>query len=206
MNLKRAFVWFCLALMLVAEIFLFAAIRQKDAAQTELRETQAQFWHMRKQLDDLTNSVASQLAAENTRLRKQIDLYTNRLDKAQALIDQLDAESEQNAKSLATARYALQLQQEHLQELQSEKQVVAEAGLAIIHRNTCINNLRAIDAAKLQWALDKDKNVDSVPRPEDLLPYLKDGAFPACPDGGTYSLRTVDEVPTCTVQNHVLPQ
>jgi hypothetical protein len=206
MNLKRAFVWFCLALMLITELLLFAALKQKDAAQTELSETQAQFWHMRQELDNVTNAVGGQVAVENARLRKQVDLYNNRLAKAQALIDQLDAEAEQNAKGLATARYALQLQQEHLQELQTEKQVVAEAGLAIIHRNTCLNNLRAIDAAKLQWALDKDKNVDSTPRPEDLLPYLKDNAFPACPDGGTYSIRTVDELPTCTAPNHVLPQ
>lgn len=206
MNSKRAFVWLCLGLMVVSEIFLFSALKQKDAAQTELHEVRAQFWHMRKELDDVTNSVASQLSAENTRLRRQIDIYTNRLAKAQALIDKLDAEAAENAQSLATARYALQLQQQHLQELQQENKTVADAGEAIIHRSICINNLRAIDGAKQQWALEKDKNMDAVPHADDLLPYLKDGVFPACPDGGTYSIKSVEEVPTCTVQNHVLPQ
>ncbi len=42
MNLKRWFAWLCLALMLVAEIFLFRALHEKDAAQTDLRAAQAQ--------------------------------------------------------------------------------------------------------------------------------------------------------------------
>jgi hypothetical protein len=206
MNLKRWFAWVCLALMAVTEIFLFAALRQKDAAQTELRETQAQMWLLRKEMTELKNSNAGQQAAEINRLRKQNDIYTNRLSKAQAMIDQLEAETTQISQSLATARAALQLQQEHLQELQAENKLVTAASLTIIHRNTCINNLRMIDAAKQQWALEKDKPIDAVPRQRDLLPYLKDGVFPVCPDGGTYSINNVDTLPTCTVIGHVLPQ
>jgi len=72
--------------------------------------------------------------------------------------------------------------------------------------NACINNLRQIDGAKQQWALEKNKTGDDVPTEKDLLPYLKDGVFPTCPDGGTYSINNVDALPTCTVQDHVLPQ
>ena len=72
--------------------------------------------------------------------------------------------------------------------------------------NACINNLRQIDGAKQQWALEKNQPGDAVPVARDLLPYLKDGVFPACPAGGTYSINSVDEVPTCTVQGHALPQ
>jgi hypothetical protein len=39
---------------------------------------------------------------------------------------------------------------------------------------------------------------------KDLLPYLKDGVFPVCPDGGTYSINSVDAVPTCSVAGHSL--
>jgi hypothetical protein len=206
MNPKRWFAWLCLALMVVTEIFLFAAVRQKDAAQTELRQTQAQMWQVRKEMEELKSSSSGLQAAENTRLHKQIDIYTNRLAKAQAMIDQLEVEAAQTAQSLAKARAALQLQQEHLQELESEKKLVTDAGMAIIHRNTCIENLRMIDAAKQQWALEKDKTMDAVPRQKDLLPYLKGGVFPTCPDGGTYSINNVDSVPTCSVPGHVLPQ
>ena len=50
MNLKRWFAWLCLALMLVAEILLFRAVREKDAMQTELNMTQTQMRQMEKDL------------------------------------------------------------------------------------------------------------------------------------------------------------
>ena len=205
MNPKRWFAWLCLALMLVAEILLFRAVRDKDAAQTETRATQIQLRQFQKDFDELKNSNTGLQAAEIARLRKQNELYTNRLAKAQAMIDQLQAESAQTAQSLTTARTALQLQQDHLQQLQTEKQLVTDASVAIIHRNTCINNLRQLDGAKQQWALEKNKPADAVPKVEDLLPYLKDGIFPACPDGGSYFINSVEAVPTCTLASHALP-
>jgi hypothetical protein len=206
MNIKRWFAWFCLALMVVSEVILFAALRQKDAAQTEAREAQAQMRQMQRELDDLRNSNAGLQAAEISRLRKQNDFYTNRLAEAQAAIDQLKAEAAKTAENLATARTALELQQQHLQDLQERNKLVTDASVAIIHRNRCINNLRQIDGAKQQWALEHNKTVDAVPKPEELLPYLKNGAFPECPDGGTYYLNSVEEVPTCSIEGHALPQ
>jgi chromosome segregation ATPase len=204
MNLKRWFAWLCLALMLVAEILLFRAVREKEAAQTGLRAAQFQMRQMQKDLDELKNSNTGLQASEILRLRKQNEIYTNRLARAQSAIDQLVAELDQTGQQLATARTALQLQQDHLQQLQAETRLVTDAGLAIIHRNTCINSLRQIDAAKNQWALEKNKTVDAVPTVKDLLPYLKDGVFPVCPDGGTYSINSVDAVPTCSVAGHSL--
>ena len=204
MNLKRWFAWLCLALMLVAEILLFRAVREKEAAQTDLRAAQFQASQLQKDLDDLKNSNTGLQASEILRLRNQNEIYTNRLAKAQSAIDDLVAELGQTTQQLATARTALQLQQDHLQQLQTENRLVTDAGLAIIHRNTCINNLRQIDGAKQQWALEKNKAVDAVPTVKDLLPYLKGGVFPVCPDGGTYFINSVEAVPTCTVAGHAL--
>jgi chromosome segregation ATPase len=204
MNLKRWFAWLCLALMLVAEILLFRAVREKEAAQTDLRAAQFQASQLQKDLDDLKNSNTGLQASEILRLRKQNEIYTNRLAKAQSAIDDLVAELGQTTQQLATARTALQLQQDHLQQLQTENRLVTDAGLAIIHRNTCINNLRQIDGAKQQWALEKNKAVDAMPTVKDLLPYLKGGVFPLCPDGGTYFINSVEAVPTCTVAGHAL--
>jgi len=206
MNPKRWFAWLCLALMLVAEILLFRAVREKDAALTEARDTQSQMRQLQKDLEELKNSNAGRQAQEIAKLVKQNEIYTNRLAKAQAMIDQLEAESAQSAHSLATARAALSLQQQHLQDLQTENQLVADAGLTLVHRNTCINNLRLIDGAKQQWALEKNASGDAVPTARDLLPYLKDGIFPACPDGGSYTINMVDAIPTCTSAGHILPQ
>ena len=204
MNLKRWFAWLCLALMLVAEALLFHAIREKEAAQTEAREAQIQMRQMQQDLDELKNSNAGLQAAEIAKLHKQNDIITNRLAKAQATINQLETELAQTTRQLTTARTALQLQQHHLQQLQAENRLVTDAGLAIIHRNACINNLRQIDGAKQQWALEKNKASDVVPTARDLLPYLKDGNFPVCPEGGTYFINSVEALPACTIAGHAL--
>jgi len=206
MNLKRWFAWGCLALMLLAEILLFAALRQKDAAQNALRETQTQMWQMQKEMDELKHSSAGQQAAEILRLRKQNEITTNLLAEARAKISQLEADLQKTGQSLTTARTALQLQQDHLLQLQTEKQIVTDASLLIIHRNNCINNLRQIDGAKQQWALEKNQQLDAIPRMRDLLPYLMDEVFPVCPDEGTYIIHSVEEFPTCSIQGHFLSQ
>ncbi len=42
--------------------------------------------------------------------------------------------------------------------------------------NTCINNLRQIDAAKQQWALEKGKSGSDTPVDTDIQPYLGRGS------------------------------
>jgi len=71
--------------------------------------------------------------------------------------------------------------------------------------NACINNLRQIDAAKNQWALEKNKTATDVPTEDDLKPYLYNNAFPTCPQGGTYTIGALSEKPTCSVPGHALP-
>jgi len=72
--------------------------------------------------------------------------------------------------------------------------------------NQCINNLRMIDAAKNQWALENHKSSDATPTEKDLLPYLKNDQMPHCPANGTYTIGQVKDSPTCSVPRHVLPQ
>ena len=74
--------------------------------------------------------------------------------------------------------------------------------------NACINNLRLIDAAKQQWALENRKQSADTPTMKDLQPYLgqgQDGKLPVCPGGGTYKVGAVGEKPTCTIAGHQLP-
>jgi competence protein ComGC len=72
-------------------------------------------------------------------------------------------------------------------------------------QNACINNLRQIDAAKNQWAMDHQKQATDTPTQSDLLPYLKSHQWPQCPAGGTYTIGEDSVLPTCSVTNHVLP-
>jgi hypothetical protein len=72
-------------------------------------------------------------------------------------------------------------------------------------RNACINNLRQIDAAKLQWALEQNKD-DGDPVAETALTVFLNGRMPVCPAGGTYSIDVVGEPPSCSIPNHELPE
>jgi len=72
--------------------------------------------------------------------------------------------------------------------------------------NACINNLRQIDAAKNEWALEKNKKEGETPTAADLDPYIR-GGFNSlhCPAGGEYSINPVGQAPTCTIKGHQLP-
>ena len=70
--------------------------------------------------------------------------------------------------------------------------------------NACINNLRQIDAAKNEWALEKGKKTGDIPTAQDLTPYFKNGVFPTCPAGGTYTIGAVGNDPTCSIAGHTL--
>src|SRR5438552_2652686 len=75
--------------------------------------------------------------------------------------------------------------------------------------NACINNLRQIDGAVQQWALENNKSgVDAVTS-TSITPYLGRGAsgqWPTEPAGGTYAVTTVAVKPTCSKGGlHVLP-
>jgi len=74
---------------------------------------------------------------------------------------------------------------------------------ATSQQNACINNLRQIDGAKNQWALEKGKKAGDVPTTQDLLPYLR--RWPVCPAGGNYIIGAVGENPTCSIPGHKLP-
>jgi len=73
-------------------------------------------------------------------------------------------------------------------------------------QNACINNLRQIDGAKKQWALDNKKTDTDTPTREDLMPYLTNKQFPACPAGGSYTINRMSDVPECTQASHQLPK
>ncbi len=83
--------------------------------------------------------------------------------------------------------------------------------------NACINNMRQIDAAINEWALEQGKKTGDGPASlaTDLTPYIKlnsGGAIPSCPAGGSYTTAVVGASPqvTCSLgatvdPAHVLP-
>jgi len=83
-------------------------------------------------------------------------------------------------------------------------------------QNACINNLRLIDAAKQQWALEKGQASGATPVDSDLQPYLgrgTGGELPYCPVDTTvtfdnsYLPNDIGTKPTCKIvgSSHILP-
>jgi prepilin-type N-terminal cleavage/methylation domain-containing protein len=76
-------------------------------------------------------------------------------------------------------------------------------------KNACINNLRQLDGAKQQWALENKQSDAAVPGDDDVKVYIKNNAMPTCPGGGTYTVGAVNVDPTCSKaaapDNHFLP-
>ena len=88
--------------------------------------------------------------------------------------------------------------------------------------NACINNLRQIDGAKQEWALELKKTPTSTPVASDLQPYMgrgSGGSLPICPLDSSngfatsYNPQAVNTAPTCLIAgaagtapltNHVL--
>ena len=76
-------------------------------------------------------------------------------------------------------------------------------------RSTCINNLRLIDAAKEQYALENNIDTGGAVVAANVTPYLKGNAMPTCPSAGAYTIDVVGTKPTCSKAAapdlHVLP-
>lgn len=96
----------------------------------------------------------------------------------------------------------------------------------VSQKTACIDNIRQIDSAKQQWALEMNAASGASVLATDIQPYLGRGADgtparPVCPaDGGgtidtSYTLGNVDIAPICKIQGaaqqpnaslaHVLP-
>jgi prepilin-type N-terminal cleavage/methylation domain-containing protein len=83
-------------------------------------------------------------------------------------------------------------------------------------QNACISNLRIIDAAKGQWALENHKQNSDLPAGSDIQPYVGRGSageLPACPNDSSqtfatsYSCMTIAVKPVCQIMGstHSLP-
>jgi prepilin-type N-terminal cleavage/methylation domain-containing protein len=82
--------------------------------------------------------------------------------------------------------------------------------------NACINNLRQIDGAKQQWALETKQQSTATPAQSDIDPYIGRAGSAnnvVCPSGGasatftsSYAIGVLTNAPTCKIVSatHVL--
>jgi len=76
--------------------------------------------------------------------------------------------------------------------------------------NACINNLRQIDGATQQWALENKAGPSATVSFGNIKPYLKNSI--TCPSGGStatfatsYSISTVTNKPSCRIGANYTP-
>ena len=76
--------------------------------------------------------------------------------------------------------------------------------------NACINNMRQLDAAANQWALENKKTTGATVAAADVTPYIKlnaQNSLPPCPAGGGYTYQAIGTTPSinCSLGSTVTP-
>jgi predicted RNase H-like nuclease (RuvC/YqgF family) len=191
-----------LAVMTVIQQQTIGTLRHDN---DELKALTAQLAPLQQQLDQahaetaaVNNSTESQkhelvrLRNEVTKLREDSQQLAHAQQQIQNLNQQVASEDAVRNDQAA----ALQGATQKLQGIQQQQ-----------NANACINNLRLIDSAKQQWALEFRKTSADTPTWDDLRQYIgrgPNGDLPTCPEGGTYSIGTIAEKPTCSIKGHVL--
>jgi chromosome segregation ATPase len=214
--------WILAAGLAAGGAALFMSGKTKDDELTRLRQENSETQTLRTELEDTRKQIETQsnevvelrkdrsdllrLRNENRQLQRDKEQLSRQVETAQGEVQRVQAQVTQASRTAqATAQ---QLQQ--MQQLQTENQQLrtqSAQSRATDALNACINNLRQIDGAKQQWALENSKTADAIPQPQDIVVYLgRNGVFPTCPAGGTYTINAVNQEPTCSTPGHALPR
>jgi hypothetical protein len=222
MKLKSLLPWLCALGLLVGLAWVYAASQRKDAELAALREDSQKLQQLQAELEEAkTNSIHAE-SDELTRLRKDNEELLRLRNEAR----QLRGDKQQLTTQLQTALAQIQGAQAQVQALRAnpaqpgasgqltpaaQAAFAARYGLAVTNSEqatiaVCINNLRMIDGAKQQWALEHQKSPNALVTEADLRPYLQSNAVPVCPGGGVYTLNPVNMRPICNIPGHALPR
>lgn len=187
-----------------------ATLRPQAAEISELKKENAELKKVESQSDEvarlkkenvdllkLRNEVG-RLRSEKIQMAKQLQSTRSQAEKFQAMASQKEWQLRREQDELEQQRKAAEFNK-----VASTPEGNAKLQIALV--NACINNLRQMDGAKQQWALENKKTDQSVPTEKEVADYLKDSLFPKCPAGGTYSIKAVNADPTCSIPGHQLP-
>ena len=206
--------WLCVAGLAIGLGWVYSAGQKKDAELATLREESRQLQQLRAELEESKNTRAQAESDELARLRRDHEELLRLRNEA----SQLRREKQQLSTQVQTAQAQVQSAQEQAQALRAspgqptvsaQATAVARPGLPgqspeQAQANACMNNLRLIDGAKAQWALEHQKRAGTLLTAADLAPYLRTNAVPACPAGGVYTLNPVGLAPLCSMPGHSL--
>jgi hypothetical protein len=209
--MKALLPWLCVVGLAVGLGWVYSAGQKKDAELAALREDSQQLQKLRAELEETKGSRTQAASDDLVRLRKDNeDLLRLRNE-----VGQLRKENQQLATQVQVAQAQAQGAQAQVQALRAPPAQIPVPGQPPgvpgqtpeqQQAAACINNLRLIDGAKQQWALEKQKPAGALLTVADLAPYLKAPVLPPCPAGGVYTLNPAGLAPLCNIPGHALPK
>ena len=220
MRLKSLLPWLCVLVSLLGLAWLYAANQKKEQELTALRADSQQLQQLRAEVEEAKTNQVQAANEEITRLRKD----NEELLRLRNEVRQLRGDKQQLSTQLQTAQSQVQGAQAQMQAMRANPPPAGVPGqpnpagqavpggrpgvapLSTEQANTlaCVNNLRQIDGAKQQWALDHQKPSTALVTAADLLPYFKGNVMPVCPAGGVYTLNPVSIPPICNIPGHTI--
>ena len=209
--MKTLIPWLCVVALLGGVAYLYSANQKKEAELVTLRESSTEVDQLRTQVAELKKTQTA--PEEIERLRKDAEDVLRLRNEVRQLREDKQQLTQQAQTAQASADRAQAQAQAERQRVQEQAQALIQAQANVLARaqsqpvavlNACINNLRQIDGAKQQWALENMKSAEAVPTAEQIAPYIKNG-FPTCPAGGKYTIGKVGDAPTCSIPGHTLP-
>jgi chromosome segregation ATPase len=218
MRLKSVLPWLCILGLIAGLAWMYGAAQKKDTELAALREESQELQKLRAAAEDAKNASDQSESDELARLRKDHE----ELLRLRNEVSQLRGDKQRLANQLQTAQAQAQGAQAQVQALRSnpaqpgnaaQQNPALAAALAArgaqpaanteqAQATICINNLRTIDGAKQQWALEKQKPSGALLTAADISPYLKSNTVPVCPAGGVYTLNPVGVAPICNIPGH----
>jgi DNA repair exonuclease SbcCD ATPase subunit len=218
--MKSLLPWLCILGLVIGLGWVYAASQKKDAELAALREESQQLQQLRAEVEEARTNRTQAESAELARLRKD----NEELLRLRNEVRQLRGDKQQLATQVQTAQAQAQGAQAQVEALRQKPEqasapvdpnAAAQAAFRArygLERQTpeqaqaaaCINNLRLIDGAKQQWALERQKPGSALLTAADIAPYLRSNTVPVCPAGGVYTLNPVAVAPICNIPGHVL--
>lgn len=198
-----------------AGAMLFYAQKEKGALQSQLAELREQVRQMEtKATDPKEVERLRAQAREAVELKKEVE-EVHRLRGEVTLLRKDKATFEKASAENAQLRdWASRVQAENAV-VRGQNQSLAQAQAAAIsgaspqveqtHKALCIANLKQLDGAIQQWALENNRKATDDVELRPVLSFLKGSLLPVCPSRGLYQPGpTVSAAPTCSIPGHTL--
>lgn len=199
--MKAIIPWLLVVLSAGGAVFFYNGNQTKTAEVATLQAQLQELDALRTEVEELKkNQVAPDELARLKESKDELLRLRNQVRQLSADKSQLS----QQAQAAKSAAEQAQAQAQALTQAQSQALAKVQEQASVAVATACHNQLRQLDSAKQQWALEQQKPAAAIPTDKELAPYLAGQVVPVCPGGGKYTLGNLATLPTCSVAGHVL--